>query len=97
MKGKKTGGRQPNSINKLSRDLRVNITEFLTDHFDEVVEEWKKLHGRDKLNFYRDLLKFAVPQLQNISDAVNTEALTDEQVEQLYDRIIQNIDGDEEL
>lgn len=63
-KGKKTGGRKPNSLNRISSDLRSSITEFLENNFDVVVEEWNTLEGKDKLMFYKELLKYSVPALQ---------------------------------
>lgn len=64
-KGKKTGGRKPGSINKITKDLRVSINDFLVQNFDVVIKEWNKIDKpTERLNFYKDLLKFAVPSLQ---------------------------------
>ena len=64
-KGQKTGGRKPKSLNKIPRDLRLSITDFLNEKFEEVVNEFDKLEGKDKLNFYKDLLGYAVPKLNS--------------------------------
>ena len=38
-------GRPAGALNKVTKDLRINITEFLENHFDEVIKEWYKLKG----------------------------------------------------
>jgi len=84
----KTGGRQRGGLNKLPRDLRQSITEFLQANFDEVVKEWEELENpRDKLNFYRDLLRYAVPVLQSTQLTTDFEKLTDEQLDYIIESL----------
>jgi len=82
-------GRPPGALNKVTRNLRLNITEFLEDHFDEVAEIWQELKERDKLQFYRDLLPFAVPRLQNTEIKTDFEKLTDDQLDKIIDELKQ--------
>jgi len=58
-------GRPKGTKNKITADLRQSITDFLEDRFGEVVQTWVKLSDKDKLTFYRDLLQYAIPRLQN--------------------------------
>lgn len=60
-------GRPQGAMNKLNKDLRKSISEFLNDNFDEVITEWKKPSGKDKVTFYRDLLQYEVPKKQAVS------------------------------
>ena len=80
-------GRPTGSINKLCKPLRQSITEFLENNFAEVVSEWSKLEGKDKLNFYRDLLKFAVPTLQATEFKTDFEKMTDEQLDRVINEL----------
>ena len=80
-------GRPTGSINKLCKPLRQSITEFLENNFDDVVSEWSKLEGKDKLNFYRDLLKFAVPTLQATEFKTDFEKMTDEQLDKIINEL----------
>jgi len=82
-----SNGRPTGSINKLCKPLRQSITEFLENNFDEVVSEWSKLEGKDKLNFYRDLLKFAVPTLQATEFKTDFEKMTDEQLDRVINEL----------
>lgn len=80
-------GRPTGSINKLCKPLRQSITEFLENNFAEVVSEWSKLEGKDKLNFYRDLLKFAVPTLQATEFKADFDKMTDEQLDRVINEL----------
>ena len=91
-RGKKTGGRTKGALNKLSTDLKQEITDFLNDNFDEVKKEWQGLEGKEKLNFYKDLLKYSVPQMQSTSLETDLSKLTDEQLEYILNNLINKID-----
>jgi len=80
-------GRPAGALNKVTKDLRINITEFLENHFDEVIKEWYKLKGKEKLTFYRDLLQYAVPKLQSVEmkelqrkETIDLSLLTNEEL-----------------
>jgi len=73
-------GRPKKALNKIAGSLRTNITEFLEMNFDEVVKEWKKSTGRDKLQFYRDLLQFSVPRLASTEIKTDYSRMTDEEL-----------------
>ena len=82
-----SNGRPTGSINKLCKPLRQSITEFLENNFAEVVSEWSKLEGKDKLNFYRDLLKFAVPTLQATEFKADFDKMTEEQLDRVINEL----------
>ena len=91
----KTGGRKKSSLNKIPKDLRLSITEFLQNNFEEVVEEWQKLEStKDKLTFFKDLLKFAVPALQSTELKVDFDKMTDEQLDQVVDKLLNQIEDE---
>lgn len=81
-------GRPKGSVNKVTKPLRESITAFLDENFDEVVKMWQGMSpGRDKLNFFRDLLKYAVPQLQSTELKTDFDALTDEQLDHIINEL----------
>ena len=88
-------GRPKGTPNKITADLRQRISDFLDGNFDEVTKEWRQLEGKDKLAFYRDLLKYAIPQLSNMSADISIDRLTDEQVDELYGKIINKLEDHE--
>lgn len=81
-------GKPKGAVNKLSKDMRQTITDFLQDHWPEVEKEFSKLKGRDKVNFYRDLLQYSIPKMQAVAVALEFEKLTDEQLEILCNTLI---------
>lgn len=93
-RGKKTGGRKKGALNKLSTDLKQEITDFLNENFDEVKKEWQSLRGKEKLNFYKDLLKYSVPQMQSTSLETDLSKLTDEQLDYILNNLINKIDNE---
>lgn len=91
--GKKTGGRKKSSLNKVPKDLRLSITEFLQDNFETVISEWGALeNGKDKLAFYKDLLKYAVPTLQSTEHKVDFERLSERQLDILVNKLLTEIE-----
>jgi uncharacterized protein (DUF927 family) len=82
-------GRPAGSLNKLSKDLRKNITDFLEENFEVVQLEWQKLEGKDKLQFYKDLIQYAIPKMQTMEFQSDFERLSDEDL----DRIINELKG----
>ncbi|MBP7497355.1 MAG: hypothetical protein KA792_06810 [Bacteroidales bacterium] len=57
-------GRAKGKPNKITTDLRTAIKEFLDNNFNEVTELWVKMDARDKLSFYKDLIRYVVAPLQ---------------------------------
>lgn len=80
-------GRPKGSINKMSQELRESITDFLKKHFDDVITEWQKLEGKEKLTFYRDLLKYAVPTLSTMQLETEFERLPDDQLDKIINEL----------
>lgn len=85
-------GRPIGSKNKATGHLREAITSFIEDNFDEVVQDWRTLDPKDKLNFYRDLIQYVMPKMQTVSmqAKINQElsSLTDDQLDDLADRML---------
>ena len=86
--GGNPAGRPKGSVNKVTKPLRESITAFLDENFDEVIRIWKGMTpGRDKLNFYRDLLKYAVPTLSSVEQKTDFDSLTDEQLDKIINEL----------
>jgi hypothetical protein len=81
-------GKPPGAVNRLSRDLRQTITDFLEDHWSEVVKEFSKLKGRDKVNFYRDLLQYAIPKMQAVAVDVDLNNLSEAQLDIIINKLL---------
>lgn len=81
-------GKPKGAVNKLNKDMRQTIADFLINHWPEVEKEFTKLKGRDKVNFYRDLLQYHIPKMQAVAVELEFNQLTDEQLENLCNKLI---------
>lgn len=81
-------GKPRGAVNKLSKDTRQTITDFLQTSWPEVEREFHKLRGRDKLNFYKDLLQYAVPKMQAVSMELEFERLSEEQLDYIIEKMM---------
>lgn len=81
-------GRKKGTPNKVTAELRELIQGFLESHFDEVSRIWTKASPRDKLAFYRDLLPFVIPRMQNASLDISFDQLSDSDLDKIIDRLI---------
>ncbi|HEV8079556.1 MAG TPA: hypothetical protein VGP43_02505 [Chitinophagaceae bacterium] len=87
--GTKTGGRRKGSTNKIKSDLREKITEFLGGNFAHIKRTFMNLEPRDKMKFYTDLLQYGLPKLQATSLDFDLNQLSDKQLDQLFNKIIE--------
>jgi hypothetical protein len=64
MTGKKTGGRQKGTANKVGGSIRQQIKDFIEAETESVLDEIYKLEGKEKIEMYFKLLKYVVPPMQ---------------------------------
>ena len=81
-------GRPKGSKNKTGEELRNLISGFLEKRFAGIVKDYKTLATKDRIKVYVDLLQYSVPKLQGISTDTGFERLTDEQFEEIINRLI---------
>ncbi len=67
MKGEKTGGRQQGTPNKATKDLRQWITAFIECNTEQIEADWQQLDPKERIVMFEKLLKYTLPQLQNVS------------------------------
>lgn len=80
-------GRPKGSGNKVTTDLRQAIADFLNDNWKKIQSDFDKLEPKDRLSFIEKLLQYNLPKLQSVSNSIDFEALTDEQLDAIIDRI----------
>ena len=78
-------GRPKGSQNK--GQLRETITLFLEKEFATIQKQWKLLPPKEKAKLYTDLLNYSLPKLQAISTELDFEKLSDEQLDQIIERL----------
>ena len=86
-KGKKTGGRATGTPNKITMDLRQKIQDILESNWNTIEKDIKGLEPKDRLMFFEKLLKYVLPTLQATSLNVDFEKLSDEQLDEIINRL----------
>ena len=80
-------GRPKGSQNKLGKDLRERVVNFLSDEFTTVQNDFKTLKPRDRVRLYCDLLQYGLPKLQSVTLEAQLERMTDDQLNDLFKRL----------
>lgn len=85
-------GRPKGARNRTTNTLRPLVTDFLNSNWLDFERAYKRLPAKDKVAMFEKMLKYSLPSLQSVS--INEEfesqlkALTDDQVEELMNRIL---------
>ena len=85
--GKKFGGREKGTPNKLTSELRERINDFLNFNWNNLQSNFESLEPKDKLLFYERLLQYGLPKLQSTELTGNIERLSDNQLDLIIDEL----------
>ena len=89
-------GRPKGTPNRVTKEIRLKIDQFITDKIAEIDEIWKELEPKDKFTFLSKLLEYTLPKLRsqelNISEYNNFS--TDE-LKTIANEIVKNIEENE--
>jgi len=83
-------GKPPGARNKTGLQLRETITNFLSENFPKVIEDFNSLKPRDRVKLYCDLLQYGLPKLQSVSLGFDLERLTDDQLDEVIEQLKQS-------
>jgi len=72
----RTGGRKPGTVNKLTKDLRSTIGNFLQQNAFKMQEEYEKLDPKDKLAFFEKMIKYSLPALSAVDITTQGESIS---------------------
>ena len=86
-------GRKKGSRNKVKDKLRESINKFLEGNFEEVQACFDVMPPRDKAKLYCELLQYGVPKLQAINMDMRFENMTNEQLDEIIDTLINKSDA----
>ena len=69
--GKKFGGREKGTPNKLTKDLRNVLKELVYYELESLVETLEKIEPKERIELVIKILPYTLPKLQNISYTTN--------------------------
>lgn len=87
-------GKPSGTKNKLGIQLRETISNFLSENFDLITQDFKELPPKDRTKLYCDLLQYGLPRLQAISTEFQFERLTDEQLTEVIESLKKSIENE---
>jgi hypothetical protein len=82
-------GRPRGTQNKLNTKVKGFLTTILEENFESVQAAFAQLDGKDKVKYWIDMLPYVVPKLQSMSAAIDFEKLTDEDLDEIIERLKQ--------
>jgi hypothetical protein len=69
--GKKYGGREKGTPNKLTKDLRNILKDIIYNELELLNEKLEKLDSKERIELVIKLLPYTLPKVQNISHTTN--------------------------
>jgi len=82
-------GRPKGSLNRTTTEIKEMINQFISGNLEDLQNNYDLLDPKDKLQFFRDLLKFVIPAKE--SNEININALSDNELERLTDNLIEKL------
>jgi hypothetical protein len=68
-------GRPEGAKNRVNDEIRTRINEYLSENFDEVLNDLKTMEARERVRFYIELLQYSVPKLKAMELKTENEDL----------------------
>ena len=82
-------GKPTGSVNKTTPDLRQWINNFIDDNREQIQDDWKQLEPKDRILLFEKLLKYSLPTLQATSLDFGFEKLSEQQLDEIINSLIQ--------
>jgi hypothetical protein len=69
--GVKTGGRKQGTPNKLTKELRTLLKDFIYNELENMTDYLEQMTPKDKVEIIIKLLPYAMPKIDNINYSVH--------------------------
>lgn len=86
-------GRPRGVPNKMTGELRERMKNFLDGNFKLIEKDFKKLSSEKRIELYERYLKYCLPTLASTEVSLNIEKLSDAELDQMLNRLINKEDG----
>ena len=85
------GGRQRGTPNKVTSSVRDWLTKLVNKNKRHIRQDLDALDPKDRLILLEKFMAYVVPKQQAVSAAVDLNALTDDQLNQVVEQITANV------
>lgn len=75
--GKKFGGREAGTPNRMSTELRTALKNILQDEIQMLPEHFKRLDPKDRIELLVKILPYAVPKVDSAGFNLGEESIED--------------------
>ena len=83
-------GRPKGSANKVTQELRERLKTLLSDSFETIVSDFEAMDSKDRVQAFERLLKYIIPIMSANDVKLNFEDLTENQLDEIVNRLISN-------
>jgi hypothetical protein len=87
-------GRPKGVPNKVTADLRAKVHELLAGQYETIIADFEGLEPKDRIKLFIDLLPFALPKLQATSLEIDFENFSEDQLDEIINKLIEKSNGD---
>lgn len=85
-------GRPKGTPNKSTGEMRAKIQKLVDVSWKTISKDIQKMHPKDRADLIVRLLPYVTPKLQITELSIDFDRLTDEQLENLVNSLIENMD-----
>ena len=65
-KGKKTGGREPGTPNRLTKDLRITLKNIFANEIEKIPALLESLPPKEKIEIIIKIMPFVLPRIDSV-------------------------------
>ena len=88
------GGRGKGTPNKVTSTARLWLSDLIDKNRRQIVKDLKELDPRSRLLILEKFMSYVLPKQQAVSAKIDFGALTDEQLDQIINRLTQGENED---
>ncbi len=92
----KTGGRKKGTPNKATKTAKEWIVQTLSANWEQMKSDLKVLEPKERLQLLFKLLEYVTPKQRETSNNIKFEDLTDEEMDELIDKLTNGISDENE-
>jgi hypothetical protein len=83
-------GRPPGAKNKITKPLKAEIQEFLSEVWPTLKQDFKKLEPAQRFQMFERMARFILPQPRETDLKIDFTTLSESEINLLIDKMLEN-------